>query len=445
MHKDLTKGDPLKLIVALAIPQILSAILQLLYNTVDALIVGNYVGEAGLAGVGISMPIIFFLSSVVIGISAGLSIIVSQYFGAKNYDNMAKAIGTTIVSLAFITIVVSVIGVLATDKILRAMNTPAEAFDHASIYLKIYLSGTIFTLMFNLYSAVLRAVGDTKSPLLFLAIAAGLNVILDLVFIINFSMGTMGAALATIISQGVSSLFCMVYIRKRLPLLHLKKSDYKFDSHKFKMILKYGLPSAFQMSVIAIGNILVQRLVNGYGVASAAGYSSGIRIDSFIVLPYMNVGVALSNYSGQNIGAKEYQRVKEGLKAAAKLLLVISIITLPIAWIFAEDLVAIFLKTQTGESIAVGALMLRDLVPFYIFLGLLNNISGLLRGAGDNMHSLYGALVSIGARVIFAYSLNPLLQIRSVWFGSAIGWVLGFLYVFIRYKSNRWQSKGIVI
>lgn len=445
MHKDLTKGDPLKLIVALSIPQILSAILQLLYNTVDALIVGNYVGEAGLAGVGISQPIIFFLSSVVIGLSAGLSIIVSQYFGAKDYDKMKESIGTSIISLAFITIAVTLIGIFGTDAILRAMDTPVEAFDHASGYLKIYFAGTIFTLMFNLYSAVLRAVGDTKSPLLFLAIAAGLNIVLDLVFIINFSMGTRGAALATIISQGFSSLFCLVFIKRRLPLLHLKKHHYKYDHEKFKMVLKYGLPSAFQMSIIAIGNILVQRLVNSYGVASAAGYSSGIRIDSFIVLPYMNVGVALSNYSGQNIGAKEYDRVGQGLRAAAKLLLLISVVTLPIAWFFAENLVAIFLNTQTGESIRVGALMLRDLVPFYIFLGFLNNISGLLRGAGDNMHSLYGSLVSIGARVFFAYSLNSMLAIRSVWYGSAIGWVLGALYVFLRYKSGKWKTKGIIV
>ncbi|MDO5027834.1 MAG: MATE family efflux transporter [Bacillota bacterium] len=445
MERDLTKGDPLKLILALAVPQILSAILQLLYNTVDALIVGNYVGEAGLAGVGISMPIIFFLSSVVIGTAAGLSIIVSQYFGAKDYKNMKDSIGTSIVSLAFITIAVTLIGIFGTDIILRAMHTPAEAFDHASGYLKIYFAGTVFTLMFNLYSAILRAVGDTKSPLLFLAISAGLNIILDLVFIINFSMGTRGAALATIISQGFSSLFCLIYIKHKLPLLHLERQHYKYRHKKFKMVLRYGLPSAFQMSVIAIGNILVQSLINGYGVYSAAGYSSAIRIDSFIVLPYMNVGVALSNYSGQNIGAKEYKRVGQGLSVAARLLVLISAITLPIVWIFAEELIAIFIKTQTGESIRIGARMLRDLVPFYIFLGFLNNISGLLRGAGDNMHSLYGSLVSIGSRVIFAYSLNPILGISSVWYGSAIGWVLGAAYVFGRYKSGKWKTKGIIV
>lgn len=443
MDKDLTRGNPLSLILALSIPQILSAVLQLLYNTVDAIIVGNYVGEAGLAGVGISMPVTFFLNSIIIGLSAGVSIIVGQYYGAKEYDNMRKTIGTSILALSIVTIIVSFVGVFGTNFILRTINTPEEVIPHASAYLSIYFTGTIFTLLYNLYSAILRAVGDAKSPLLFLAIAASLNVVLDLLFVIRFDMGTGGAALATIISQGVSSLFCIIYIKRKSPLLFLSRNEYKFNKYYFKQVLRFGLPSAVQMSIISLGNVTIQNLVNTYGVASIAGYSSAIRIDSFVVMPYMNVGIALANFTGQNMGAKKYDRVEEGLKNAFKLLVGISILTLPIVWLFSESLVGIFLDNPLGESVRLGSTMLRNLVPFYIFLGLLNNTSGLLRGSGDNMFSLYGSLVSIGIRIIFAYLFNSLMGISSVWYGAAIGWIIAFIFVILRVKSGKWQEKGI--
>lgn len=443
MEKDLTKGKPLSLIIALSIPQILSAVLQLMYNTVDAIIVGNYVGEAGLAGVGISMPITFFLSSIIIGLTAGLSVIVGQYYGAKEYPRLRITVGSSIVALSVAAIAISILGVFFTDYILRIINTPPEVFPHASAYLKIYFTGTIFTILYNIYSGILRALGDAKSPLIFLAIAAGLNVILDLVFIIYFKMETGGAALATIISQGVSSLFCIIYIKRKIPLVYLKAKEYKFHKENFRLVLKYGLPSAIQMSVIALGNMTIQNLVNSYGVSSIAGYSSAIRIDSYIIMPYMNVGVALSNFTGQNVGAGLFDRVEEGLKSAFKLLIVISIITLPIVILFAENLVGIFLDNPLGESVRVGSTMLRNLVPFYIFLGLLNNTSGLLRGSGDNVFSMFGAFVSIIVRIVLAYSLNSILGISSVWYGAAIGWIVAFIFVYLRVKSGKWKEKGV--
>ncbi len=443
MEKDLTKGKPLSLIIALSIPQILSAVLQLMYNTVDAIIVGNYVGEAGLAGVGISMPITFFLSSIIIGLTAGLSVIVGQYYGAKEYPRLRITVGSSIVALSVAAIAISILGVFFTDNILRIINTPPEVFPHASAYLKIYFTGTIFTILYNIYSGILRALGDAKSPLIFLAIAAGLNVILDLVFIIYFKMETGGAALATIISQGVSSLFCIIYIKKKIPLVYLKPKEYKFHKENFRLVLKYGLPSAIQMSIIALGNMTIQNLVNSYGVSSIAGYSSAIRIDSYIIMPYMNVGVALSNFTGQNVGAGLFDRVEEGLKSAFKLLVVISIITLPIVILFAENLVGIFLDNPLGESVRVGSTMLRNLVPFYIFLGLLNNTSGLLRGSGDNVFSMFGSFISIIVRIVLAYSLNSILGISSVWYGAAIGWIVAFIFVYLRVKSGKWKEKGV--
>lgn len=443
MDRNLTRGNPLNLLIALSIPQILSAILQLLYNTVDALVVGNIVGEAALAGVGLAQPINFLINSIMIGLSDGVSIIVGQYYGAKKYKEMRKTIGTAITSLVIVTLVFSLIGFLITDFSLEIINTPDDVFPYASAYLKIMFVGTIFTLMYNLYSGILRALGDARSPLIFLGIAAALNVILDIVFVSSFNMGTAGAAYATVISQGVSSAFCIFYVRKKMPILTLEKEDFKFEVDKFKLILRFGVPGALQMSIISIGNLLLQNLLNSYGTVAIAGYTAAVRIDSFIIMPYQNVGVALSNFTGQNIGAKLYDRVREGLRSAYKILIFISVIALPITYIFASDLVGIFLNSESGESIRIGALMLRDLVPFYIFLGLLNNTNGLLRGSGDNFFAMFGSLVSITLRVVCAYGLNEYLGMRSIWISQGIGWIVAFLVVYLRFKNGRWKEKGV--
>lgn len=443
MERDLTRGNPLSLIVALSIPQIISAILQQLYNTVDALIVGNYVGEAALAGVGLSQPIAFLMMSIMMGLSAGVSVLVGQYFGGRKYCDMRYTIGTAMTSLAGITIIVSIIAVMAVEPILNMINTPIEAYDYARDYMKIYFTGAIFMMLYNLYSGILRAVGDAKSPLLFLGISASLNVALDLLFVVRFEMGTAGAAYATVISQAISSLFCHIYVARRVPLIALGRDEFKFYRDKFRLILRFGLPSAVQMSIISLGNIAIQNLLNGYGVASVAGYTSAVRIDSFVVMPYMNVGVALSNFTGQNIGARKFDRVREGLKSAYLLLGIISLVTLPIVWFFSDKLVGIFLENPSGTSLEVGVRMLKDLVPLYIFLGFLNNTSGLLRGAGDNMFSLYGSIFSIAIRIILAYALNPIFDIRSIWLAQGMGWIAGYAFVMARFLSGHWKKKGV--
>lgn len=443
MVRDLTKGDPLKLIISLSLPLILSAVLQQLYNTVDSYIVGNFVGEAALAAVGLSFPIMFLINSIMIGMSMGVSVIVSQYFGAGEYEELKKTIATAIMFLAATTIVISVVGYNVADGILGLMNTPAEVMPHASGYLKVIFVGTIFTLLYNLYSGILRAVGDTKSPLIFLSIAASLNVVLDLLFVVGFHMGTRGAAIATIISQGVSSLFCIIYVKRKIPLVDLKREDYVFDSHKFNLIVRFGLPTAFQQSIISIGIMAIQSLVNSYGVYTMAGYSAALRIDAFVVMPYMNVGMALSNFIGQNVGAGEFERARTGLRSAYKILVAITLTVLPIIWFFGTDLVSMFLNSNNPESIAVGTQLLRDMSFFYIILGMMNNTSGLLRGAGDNSWTLISSIVSISVRIIAAYWLNSIIGVRGIWLGSAIGWITAFAIVFGRYKSGGWKKKSI--
>lgn len=444
MVTDLTRGRPIKLILDMSIPLILSGILQQLYNTVDALIVGNFVGEAALAAVGMSFSIFFLVNSVIIGATQGVSIIVSQYFGAKKMKELKETISTSIISMLAIGVLVSVFGVIMTKTILVLMQTPEEVMEHAIPYLQIIFGGTVFVLLYNIYSAILKAVGDTRSPLLFLIVTSILNVILDLLFVAVFNMGTAGAALATVIAQGISSVLCLLYIKVKVPMLYLKKDEYVFEKGKFDLILKYGVPSAVQTSIIALGNMTIQSLVNGHGVYTMAGYTAAIRIDSFLVMPYMNVGLALSNFIGQNVGAGLYDRVKSGLKSAYTIIITLSILLLPIIRIFSEDFIKIFIKSGNVLTISTGVSMLKDLSFFYIFLGFLNNTQGLLRGAGDNIFSLYGSIASIGIRIVAAYILNGIIGVRGVWLGEAIGWALGYCFVLGRFLQGGWKTKSIV-
>lgn len=444
MVRDLTRGKPIKLILEMSVPLILSGILQQLYNTVDALIVGKFVGEAGLAAVGMSFSVFFLVNSVIIGATLGVSIIVSQYFGAKEVEELKETISTAIMSLMVLAVGVSIFGIALTKTILRIMQTPSEVMVEAVPYLQIIFGGTVFTLLYNIYSGVLRAVGDTRTPLLFLVITSILNIFLDLIFVAKLNMGTAGAAYATVIAQGISSIFCVLYIKARIPMLYLKKDEYVFKKEKFDLIVKYGGPAALQQSVIAIGNMATQSIVNTYGTYTMAGYAAAIRIDSFLIMPYINIGMALSNFIGQNVGAGLYDRAKSGLKSAYAIIITISILFLPIIRIFGSDLIKGFLESGNEISISTGKMMLEDLSFLYIFLGFLNNTQGLLRGSGDNVFSLYGSMISIGVRIIAAYILNEFIGVRCVWIGEGIGWILGYCFVLARFFQGGWKNKSVM-
>lgn len=444
MIKNLTSGSPAKLLVGLSVPMIFASIFQQMYNTVDAVIVGNFLGGNALAAVGLSFPVVFLLISIIMGISMGVSVIISQYFGAKQYDKVRETVGTAVVILFLVTLVLSAVGFIFTKQFLIWMGTPNELLTQASEYLRIIFAGAVFTLLYNVFSAVLRGVGDMKSPLYFLLLATGLNIVLDIVFIAVFHMGVDGAALATIISQAVASVFCMMYIHKKIPLIRMPFKEYRIHKEQLTLIFKFGTPSAIQQGVVSIGLILLQGIVNSFGTNVIAGYTAATRIDSFITLPYMNIGLALSSFVGQNMGAGNIERVRKGLYSAVKIMGVLAIILLPILWFGGGALSSMFLDSAETKALHIGATYLRDLSIFYFILGVSHALLGVLRGAGDNAWAMAINVLSLAARVGTAFYLTGTIGVRGLWFAAAIGWVAALVVSLLRYKSKRWESMSII-
>jgi len=308
--KDLTKGSEGKLIFQFATPMILGNIFQLLYNIVDSIIVGNYIGKEALAAVGVSFPFIFALISFVVGISAGFTIIISQYFGAKDIDKILKTVDTMYIFLFFASIIVSSIGLIFTEKILLLMQVPVEVLPMAVDYLKIYLGGIIVFFGFFGTSAILRGLGDSKTPLYFMVISTITNIILDITLITYFNMGVQGVALATIISQGGAFITAILYLNKTHSIVRLTTWNLTFNKAIFQKSLKIGIPSGIQNTIVSVGMMALFGIVNTFGATTAAAYSVALRIDS---LASLNFSAALSTFVGQNIGANKIDRVKKGL------------------------------------------------------------------------------------------------------------------------------------
>jgi putative MATE family efflux protein len=445
MINDLTIGVPVKRIIGLSIPMILASVFQQLYNTVDAIIVGNYIGSDALAAVGLSFPIIFLLVSIITGISMGVSTIIAQYFGAKQYQAIKQTIGTAVIFLLLATLILSGIGFIFSEQFLKWMGTPDALLREADGYLKIIFAGAVFTLLYNVFSAILRGVGDVKSPLYFLLLAMGLNVVLDIVFITVFHMGLEGAALATIISQAIASIFCMTYIHNKIPFIRMPLKAYRFYKTSFVLILKFGVPSAIQQGIVSIGLILIQGVVNAFGTNVIAGYTVATRIDSFITLPYMNISLALSSFVGQNIGAGNIERVKLGLISTLKIVMILSMIILPVLWFGGELLSGAFLDRANIEAFEISTKYLRDLAAFYFALGIAYTILGMLRGAGDNTWVMIINAFSLLSRVGAAYWITDVIGVRGLWFATAIGWFVALIMAFFRFKSNRWESQSITL
>lgn len=381
---DLTQGSPTKLITQMSIPIILASVLQQLYTTVDAIIIGRFLGADALAAVGLSFPVIYLLYGVIMGICMGLTIIVAQYFGAKQFDDIKRAISTAFIFLTIVTILLSILGWVFSEQILSLLGTPTNLISQSASYLKIIFAGSFMVLVYNLYSALLRGVGDTKSPLYFLLIASALNIILDLLFIGVFHWGVQGAAVATVASQAIASVFCLVYVAKKVPMVSVNIKEYHFDKETLSLVLRFGLPSAFVQSALALSMLFMQTLVNSFGAATIAGYTAATKVDAYLTMPYIGMGHAVAGFTGQNIGANQFDRIKKGTFSAIKVIAIVSIILVPLILLFGSSFISLFLDANATEARSVGIQYLKDLAPFYLVLGIGHMMLGTLRGAGDN-------------------------------------------------------------
>lgn len=444
MEKDLTQGSPFKAIVSIGIPIILASIFQQLYTTADAIIIGKFLGAGSFAAVGLTFPVIYLLLGIILGISMGVSVIVSQYFGAKQYDKIKEVIGAAVIFLVVVTIVLSLVGWVFSEALLTLLGTPPELLLEAVTYLQAIFAGAIFMLLYNLYSSVLRGVGDVKSPFYFLLVASVLNIVLDLLFVAVFRWGVGGAAYATVISQGASSVFCFFYIKKKVPLLYLRPSEYRFKKSELLLVLQFGMPAAFQQSVMGVSMLLIQSLVNSFGAATIAGYTAATRIDAYLTMPFIGIGHALAGYAGQNIGAGKFERVKYGAVSGMKIITSISLVLLPVLWFWGGDLIRLFLDAKETDALAVGSRYLKELAPFYLVLGAGHMMLGIMRGAGDNFWTMIINIVSLTVKVAGAYWLAALVGARGLWLGTGLGWSAFLIITALRYARKGWQRKSVI-
>ena len=434
--RSLTEGNELKSMLLFSIPLILGNLLQQLYNVVDTLVVGKTLGGTALAAVGSSFTIMTLITSITLGFCMGSSVVFSHLYGASKTDKLKIGIVNSFVFIALLSIVLNIISYLFLDDVLKLINIPQEAYRETKIYLQIIFSGIIFTFIYNFISAVLRSIGNSVVPLIFLAISAVLNIILDIVLIVFLHMGVGGAAIATVIAQFVSAVCSIFYILKKNRELLPSKKHLKFNKELLKTIASNSVLTSMQQSVMNFGILMIQGLVNSFGLTVTAAFAAAVKIDAFAYMPVQDFGNALSTYTAQNYGASKTKRIKRGLKLSIIVSTIFCLVVSTLVFVFAKNLMGFFVKKEEVEIIKIGAQYLRVEGSFYIFIGLLFLLYGFYRGVGKPAMSLVLTIFSLGTRVILAYCLAPIPEIglMGIWISIPIGWILADLVGLIYYK-----------
>ncbi|WP_242859328.1 MATE family efflux transporter [Caloramator mitchellensis] len=439
----MTQGSEAKHILLFALPMLLGNLFQALYNTVDSIWVGQIVGSKGLAAVAVSFPIIFMLISLVMGLTMGTTIIISQYYGAKDMDNVKKTIDNTLLMLIVASILTTIIGLIFSKPILVLIDTPAEILKDSIVYLNIMFGGMIFLYGYNGLSAILRGMGDSKTPLYFLIIATVVNIILDPIFIYILKLGVAGAAYATVISQAISFVLGYIYLYRKHEIFRAKLNELRFDSQIMKLIFKIGFPMAIQQTLVSVAGVFLNAIINRFGANAMAAFGAASRVESFVFMPSMSIAMSVSSFTGQNLGAKKLDRVKRGFKAALLIGLVISIFTLFITLGIPKYLIMMFIKDK--EVIALGVQYLKILGMFYFAFTFMFVANGVVRGSGDTFVAMLITLVALWfVRIPLANILSKSMGLVGVWYSIGIGFLVGMTLSFSYYFSGRWKTKAIV-
>ncbi len=441
--KDLTTGNTAKVIVLFALPMLAGNIFQQLYNVVDSVIVGNYLGKGALSAVGASFPVMFALISLVIGIATGSTTVISQYFGAKDYEKVKAAIDTMYVVIFLAAVLISVVGIYFTESIFRLIQLPDDIIPEATKYLQIIFGGAILMFGVNATNGILRGLGDSKTPLYFLIFSTILNIAFDFLFVVVFHFGIEGVAYATILASGITFIIAIIYLNKSHELIHFSLANFRFDKEIFLKSLKIGLPTGLQNMVVAIGMTAIYRIVNEFGTDVIAAYSVAGRIDAFAIMPAMNFAMALTTFTGQNIGAGKLQRVKEGLKATIILTAGISIFFSFVSVFFGQYLMGIFTPDPNVRTIGYQYLIIVS--SFYIVFSTMFSFTAVFRGAGDTLVPMFITLFALWfIRIPMSWFLSERMGETGIWWGIPIAWGFGLSFSFIYFIMGRWKKKAVV-
>lgn len=439
---DMTKGSPTRLITKFAVPLLLGNVLQQMYNIVDSIVVGNFVGKEALAAVGNSFVIMFLLVSLFAGLGMGATILIAQFFGSGQKEKLKITVDTMYISILAGGLLITVIGIFIARPFLELMNTPEGITMEMSVtYLTTLFAGTLATFGYSVNSAILQGIGDSKSSLLFLAIATVINIALDLLFVVGFGMGVFGVALATIIAQAFSFLFGVWYINRKIKIFHISIKGMQFSSEILKKSFKIGLPVGLQNMLFCVGTIALQRLINGYGASFMAGYSAVNKIDAFVFMPIASFATAATTYVGQNIGARNLERVKQGVRSTLLLSVGLSIAISTLVMFFGRYLLMAF--TQDPEVLRTGEEFIKRIMPCYFLLAIIFTLNSAVRGAGQSIVPMIVSIMSLlGARVPSAYLFDHFFGKYNIAWSFAVGWIIGTLIILPYYLSGHWKKKA---
>ncbi len=442
--RDMTVGTPWKNILQFAIPMLIGNIVQQLYNTVDSIVVGKYVGDNALAAVGSAMPIFNLLLVLFMGIATGAGIMVSQYFGAKDREGLSASIGNCITLTAISAVFIMIVGPLISRPLLELLDTPASIIDWCEGYLNIFFIGIAGSNYYNIFSGMLRGMGDSFSSLLYLLVACLLNIVLDVWFVAGLGLGVPGVALATIIAQFVSAVLCFFRLKAMTNEFDMKLKYLAPHKQYMTSVIRLGLPSGITQAIFSLAMIAVQSLTNSFGEMVIACNVIVMRIDGFAMMPIFSFGMALTTYVGQNIGAGQIERVEKGAKQGIFVTLAVTVVMVAGILIFGRALMRLF--TNTPEVIDYSSSMIRLLACGYLFMAVTQVLSGAMRGAGDTMSPMWVSLITtVVIRLPLAYGLAYLFPgVPDVIFISLLAvWVLGAFITAIIYKRGKWKTKGI--
>lgn len=447
--KDMTKGEPFRLILFFSIPLLLGNVFQQFYSMVDTIIVGKIIGTQALAAVGTTGPLNFLVLGFASGITSGFAVLVAQRFGAGDEKGMRRAVAAAAELCVLFTVLLTLFSTLGAKALLRMINTPDDIFLDAYRYIVVIFGGLATMMLYNMLACILRALGDSKTPLYFLIISSVLNIVLDLVFILNFNMGVAGAAWATVISQGVSGVLCFAYMMKKFPMLHLDREDWKPERWMYGRHLFVGLPMAFQFSITAVGTVILQGALNLFGSAKIAAFTAASKVEQLVTQPAGTFGVTMANYSGQNLGADRIDRIKEGVTKCTILTLLFAGLASAILFLFGRPLTSLFLEGNQPEVMDAALTYLKIMAVFFPFLNVIFVYRNMLQGVGRSFMPLMAGVFELIARTVAAFTLPQAIGFEGICLAGPLAWVSAAVplcityFIVIKKMMCEWKTRQI--
>ncbi len=440
MNKDLTVGKPQKVIFEFCLPLFLSIVFQQLYNIADSFVAGKFISEDALAAVGNSYEITLIFIAFAFGCNMGCSVLASRLFGAKEYTKLKSAINTSIVSTVATCVILMTIGLISMDGLLRLINTPSNILADSALYLDIYVYGLPFLFLYNLATGIFSALGDSKTPFIFLAFSSTANIFMDILFVTQLHMGVDGVAWATFICQGISALLALVVVFRRLDKIKTEEKPQIFVPSLFKQFLTVAIPSTMQQSFISVGNIILQSIINGFGSSVVAGYAAAVKLNNLVITSFTTIGNGISNYTAQNLGAQKLKRISDGWKAGVKMVEIISIPFIILYVLLSNQLLTLFMDNPSLGALKTGREFLRIVSPFYVIVCIKMVSDGTLKGAGLMKYFMISTFTDLILRVVIAFLLSrTALQSTGIWLSWPIGWIIGTILSVIFYRKGEWN------